>query len=480
MTLEPLTLRPNQAAAVARIAEEFTCAAIVPGELGSGKTVVSVEVSRSLNARQTLVFGPKSTRLGWERTVLRQGLGPFYFLNNKNKAGKDAQALLKAGEPGFYFATRDWARLQDWRRLAPKGVDLYIQDECHTLANRKSKGVRSIQHFYNGAVRAKLDRRYTLLLSGTPWGSTFEGAYSVSQIAWPELVDPSFPRWREQWCETEYANYSPDKVGIKGEKIPGAYAESLPCYVRLEAPVQAAPIEEDIWVPLLPKQEALYRQFEHDGFVWLQENPLAAELPIVKRIRLRQLLLGVASIRPGTRRKRDKETGEMYTETYDQVYFEEDAESAKLDALQEFIEDHPDESLLISTDSQRFAEIVAKRIGGFEHTGKVSDQAREQAREDFEHGRLKHLVVHPGTVADGTNGLQENCHILVILSDSDNLVTNVQLVGRLRRPGQKKQVVVVKIRTANTIDDDQAETLLNRELHMRASTLADRPHDQVA
>lgn len=478
--LEPLVLRPEQQAAVDRIVDEFTCAAVVPGELGSGKTVVSVEVARGLGAEITLIFGPKSTRLGWERTVTRQGLGPFYFLSNKNKAGKDNQARLKAGEPGFYFATRDWARLQDWRKLAPKGVDLYVQDECHTLANRKSKGVRSLQHFYNGAIRPKLKRGYTLLLSGTPWGSTFEGAYSVTQVAWPDWVDPSFPRWREQWCETRYDHFAPDHVGIKGEKNPGAYADSLPCYVRLPAPVQAAPIEEDIWVDLLPAQAKLYRQFEAEGFTWLKENPLAAELPIVKRIRLRQLLLGVASIRTATRRKRDKETGEMYTETYEQVYFEEDAESAKLDALQEFIEDHPDEQLLISTDSQRFAEIVAKRIGGFEHTGAVSDVARERAREEFEHGKLKHLVVHPGTLADGTDGLQHNCHILVVLSESDQLVTNIQLIGRLRRPGQTKPVVIVRIRTVGTVDDDQAETLLNRELQMRASTLADRPHELVA
>lgn len=483
MTLGPMTLRADQAEAVEAMANEFTRAAILAAPLAWGKTVAGVELARAIGSRRTLVFGPLHTRGGWARTVERQGMGPFYEMHNNSKAGKDAQALYKSGAPGFYFAGREWGKLQDWK--GQPGVDLFIQDETHTLANRKSAGVQALQYMYKGEMRQKLMRGYTLLMSGTPWGSSVEGQYSVSQVAWPELVDPSFSRWRDEWCETAYDHFAYDKKKTVGELVEGAWASQLPCYLAPPEPPMVELIEEDIWVDLLPAQRKLYERFEEEGFVWLQENPLSADIPIVKRTRLRQLLLAVASIRPAIKRVRNKETQEMEDVEYEQVFFEEDAASAKFDALLEFISDHSDESMLISTDSTKFAEIIVPRmkaagLDAFEHTGNASEKSRETARTEFEEGRLKYLVVHPDTLGEGWDGGQKNCHIAVVLSESDKLVTNWQLKGRLRRPGQNHPVVIVRIKVNGTVDDDQAETLLNREVRIRAAQLAPELNSVVA
>jgi superfamily II DNA/RNA helicase len=65
------------------------------------------------------------------------------------------------------------------------------------------------------------------------------------------------------------------------------------------------------------------------------------------------------------------------------VHFEDDAKSSKLDALQDMLNDFGDEKVLVATDSAKFAEIVAKRIGGFAWTGSKSQGEREAAKKKF-------------------------------------------------------------------------------------------------
>lgn len=79
--------------------------------------------------------------------------------------------------------------------------------------------------------------------------------------------------------------------------------------------------------------------------VWLDEHPLAADLPIVQKIRLRQMTLG-----------------EVCFNGDDETDFAIDCRSAKLDACEKIIERHPGEKILFWTDSRKFAQVAAKRL----------------------------------------------------------------------------------------------------------------------
>jgi hypothetical protein len=58
---------------------------------------------------------------------------------------------------------------------------------------------------------------------------------------------------------------------------------------------------------------------------------------------------------------------------------------------------------------------------------------------------------------------------MVELSAHDSPLQNKQMLGRLNRKGQDKAVLVYRVRARDTLDDPQAETLLSKELSMRAS-----------
>jgi superfamily II DNA or RNA helicase len=170
---------------------------------------------------------------------------------------------------------------------------------------------------------------------------------------------------------------------------------------------------------------------------------------------LRQLTLGETYIAPDT----------------EEIDFSLDCKSSKLDAVEGLIADLVGEQVVIATDSAKFARVVAARLGGFAWTGDKKQVEREEAKQKFIAGQLRIIVATQAAISEGTDGLQRACRVLIELSQSDSPILNQQMVGRLNRTGQEKRVIVYKIMARNTLDDPQAETLLGKELQMRASML---------
>ena len=213
----------------------------------------------------------------------------------------------------------------------------------------------------------------------------------------------------------------------------------------------------------MPAQRKVYEKFQRDLVVWLQDNPLVAEVPIAARIRLRQMTLAVPSL---------TETGE--------VFFEEDAVSTKYQALLEIIEDNPDDKMLLLTDSQKYAKIVTDRLNArygdgsaFEWSGNASQSQREVAKQEFINGNRRFIVAVIPAIAEGVDGLQDACRTVVWLSHSDSNILNQQVLDRIRRRGQKQVVQVYDIVARDTYDEGQLDTLLQRELDLRSSLKED-------
>lgn len=66
------------------------------------------------------------------------------------------------------------------------------------------------------------------------------------------------------------------------------------------------------------------------SIAWLNDHPLVADLPIVQKTRLRQMLLGTIDL-----------------SDEDEVVFPEDTESVKFEALLKIIEREPGEKILV-------------------------------------------------------------------------------------------------------------------------------------
>jgi len=439
--VQPMIPTQEQETDILRIMEEPTKAALIGSEMGQGKTLTAVEVATRLDVKTIVVICPLSVRVNWERTFARQGNLLDQRRIDGTKKGKAAWEMLAHNEPGIYILGREFFRTKDWSKIKP---DMVIFDEVHAVQNRKSIGFRKLK---------LLKPTWKLALSGTPAGNKFQGMWSITRWLWPNIIDRSFWRWVTDWARSEEDYFS--GIKILGEREPGAFVSSLPCYVRREANLETEYVQEIRYVELTPAQRKLYEQMEKDSLMWLEENPAVAEVPIVQRIRLRQVTLGVP-----------------YINEYDEVDFNLDCKSSKIDALNDIIKDmDDDEPLLVLCESAKFVKVVAHRLGdnAREWSGDVSHAERDRIKQDFIAGKFRFLVATIPSIAEGVDGLQEVCNHVVWLSQSDNGLLNEQAAARLHRTGQRRHVYSWVIQAENTYDSGVFNNLALQKRSMKAS-----------
>lgn len=302
---------------------------LVASGLGSGKTLVGVEMIRSLPGMpRVLCIAPVNTHDQWIATVGEQFPSlvgtPYLRKVGTPKSDPEGWAMLTSKKPGFYVigweamrgdlpmetrransrkTTKNPGITKDalaaaiksgsvppWTRTGTWGM--VILDEVHRIQNRNSLNKKVVS-------LVKADRK--VALSYTPAGNAHEGLWSVLNWLWPAKYR-SFWKWAETFLVLEEKNinqYDTVKV-IVGEKDPGATWSDIPCAVRYrtEDIIDQLPevIERIVTVPMGDNQRRVYDEFEQQAFAWIDGQPEATPLPLTQRIRLRQAALGSLKI----------------------------------------------------------------------------------------------------------------------------------------------------------------------------------------
>ena len=472
-----------QIAAVERILNEPTKAALIASVTGAGKTRTALTAAQRLNARTVLVVAPGDTFQnpldGWQSEVevsMPQLFHKQYMIDSKNL---DNFQRLKNGEPGVYYVTRTWfvlASVEGFRMVPdptdPRGkrkikevfrepvlnwsetkntLDVAIVDEVHAYSNRNSLGPIALKQLQPKMLK--------LAMSATPGGDRFEGLWAPTRWLWPNTINPdtqdlyvdsSFWRWASMWGTMQKANHpnaTRHSMRVVGERNPGAFTASLPCYIRDQPPNVKVSVNPwfEVPLPMTEKQFQQYKEMEKKSIIWLEENPLVAELPVVQKLRLRQICLGEVNF---------NEDGE--------VDFPDDTSSSKIDAaIKIATERHPNEKIVMYVgDSQKFATVAAKRlrkegIKAEAWSGRTTKKRRQELKDDFVRGDLRVLVASVTSISDGVDGLQTVCNVEVWFNKSLYGIKNEQAEGRLNRRGQHKDHIVrYELVIPKTADED--------------------------
>lgn len=207
----------------------------------------------------------------------------------------------------------------------------------------------------------------------------------------------------------------------------------------------------DVYCTLSEAHKAVWDEMAKTSVAWLDDNPTVAKLPMEKRLRLRQMALGFPEI---------GEEGE--------VGFAEDCESPKLDVAERIKKRHVGQSVLYVTDSAKFARVAAKRLGAELFYGPTPKKERQRLLAGFG-TEFKYLVCTYGAIAEGTDGIQEHCHIEVMFNPADSSVQNEQFSGRLNRTGQPAdRIIRYRLLARDTLDELHGEQSLEKVLRRRA------------
>lgn len=314
--------------------------------------------------------------------------------------------------------------------------DMIIADEATALKNRKAARSKAI---------LKLARRtpYVVLMTGTPIHNRPDELWHLLHILNPKEFS-SYWRFVEQYCiaTQDFMGYT----RIEGFKNEEKLAEILDNYMlrRTEVEGITEPIHEVIRVRLSPYQSKIYSQLAELSLAELGDgNFLATTNPLVKYTRFRQIACSP-------------------------YLFGGKNESSKTEALLEFLAEHtPYTKVVVFSTLAEYLKLLFPRLKSFnpvmiigEKTGPEREQALIRFREDDS------CRVMLTTMREGLN-LQETADTLVFM-DKDWVPALVeQVIGRVNRRGQNKQVKIVTfvgvIPGVMTLDEYIEYTVLPRK-----------------
>jgi SNF2 family DNA or RNA helicase len=474
-------LRGYQRRGVVRIYREPATGLLV--DMSLGKTITTLTAARSLirhgKRRSALAVMPmrvqdtetwQTEAKAWEHTqdvtfqVITHHRPKDYRRlrqpERKAKFKKQWQEAVRATQDEFavpadiYITVYDnlaWlAKLVGPRRnkkpLIPM-PDILILDESSMIKNSGSLRFKALQ------LRLLRFFKTVVILTGTPMPN------SLMEL-WPQIyvldegarLGTSHGRFRERFFERT------DYMGFKWEPREGATERVLELCQDLILRLDA----ED-WVKLpkivanpvpvrLPAEVMhLYRQHEREMFTQLTATKsVTAVTAATLSMQCHQIANGAIYDDPDER--------SSWTALH----------GAKLAALEEIIEEHPGQSLMVAYWFRHDLVRLRQRWPDARLMGKKN---AKQTIDDWNDGKIPLLFVHPRSSGHGLN-LQHGGHIVVWFSLTWSLEAHDQLIGRLRRPDQASESIIVHYLMAqDTVDDGAIMPAIRHKDHSQRAVL---------
>lgn len=130
----------------------------------------------------------------------------------------------------------------------------------------------------------------------------------------------------------------------------------------------------------------------------------------------------------------------------------ESLHSAKIDALEEVLEEAAGQPVLCSYTFKSDAKQIMKKFKKYRPVNLTESRDAGKVIDNWNSGKIKLLIGHPASMGHGIDGLQESGSILVWFGINWSLELYEQMCGRLNRQGQKNSVSIIRILCNNTID----------------------------
>lgn len=435
--MEPYTLHDYQREATDQILRDKKM--LYKASTGAGKTITAVTAMHEAGTEVNLIVAPLNTVKGWRDTLTRQQVGELRFIDNR-KAGKEAMYDLLNEVPGYYFMGYERARTLHWAKIR---VDFVVFDEVHRASNHKAvthKMMRTLKH-----------SEYTVALSATPAGNKPAGLFAVARTIWDNpFGHGSYWRFCSDYLKEEYDPFSFRNTKYTSERVPGQIMKDLPSVLQIDKSFKGELAVHEVEVTLNAQQRRVYKELEEDSIAFLEDNPLIAELPAVKYLRLMECTLATPSVEYGI---------DEFGEPTQHIYFEENAKSSKADAILDILSDLNAEKpvpVVIYTHSRKFADFLTTRLNSKGHrarafVGGMKSDERISMIEDF--GKEYEVMVATiASISEGTDGLQHVTNHEIWASVSDQHILNYQAKGRVHRNGQEKIVNRYFLRALDTLE----------------------------
>jgi len=457
----PLTqksLVPFQMASVRFLAQARR--AILGHEMGTGKTPISCVALDYVGAAKVLIVCPNSVKWSWvshlnewshkrdihvlESVVSTEtDLGATIIAGNQSDR-EDAIAKLLTVSSECVLVI-NYAQLRIHAKVLKEfDYDVVIADEAHRVGNRKAQQTTAFQQVARRGA-------YVWMLTGTPVRNRYTDLYTLLAVC-----DPA--RFSSYW---NFVNVHMQSVpgywggvDIVGLRDPEGFNSMLSTFMYRVTKKEAMPhlpekLYSDLRLVMDYEQRYFYSKMEEEFMVTIEkqladgdtiEEIISAPNTAAQLIRLRQICLSPALIGGPP-------------------------SSAKIDALQEIIEDI-EGSFIIYSCFRKFLPFVEQLLGDMgipygEIVGGQSSIDRADVEKALNSGSIRCIL---GTIQSMGEGLNLQTATTAIFCDQDWVpAVNLQAEDRIHRGGITESPTIVRLFHPGTVESDIHSACLKKE-----------------
>lgn len=444
--------------------------AIIADEMGSGKTVQTIQALRLLALRGSqplpaLLVVPNSMKFTWQAELSRwwPELPPERVSVALGSTATRRKAIARVAEGGADVLIINWESLWRHSRLEKYGSQAMtekektpqelnsvtwravVADEAHRAASPNAKQTRALWAVGDPAT-------YRFALTGTPVEK------SPDQL-WPQLRFVSPADWPgktkfvDRYCAQGFSLYGLNVIGLRPDTADEFWQVASGQLIRRPKaailPQLPPKRRQTRLVEMEAKQAKAYRQLQETSVALLDTGALVATDPLTVATRLSQLA---------------------------SAYAEFDADgrpalalpSCKVTALLEIVNEAGEMPLAVFAESKQLLYLAAgklktARVSHALYTGDQSPFEREEAKRLYLEGHAQVLLLTYGVGAEGITLTAGNT--AVFLQRSWSSIKNSQAEDRVHRPGAEQfgEVLLIDVVARGTIDEARLELLGEKE-----------------
>jgi SNF2 family DNA or RNA helicase len=418
-------LLPYQVNAIKFILSKKKCALFLG--MGLGKTVITLTaLSRLLDEfsiSKILIVGPlRVVNNVWHNEIVKwEHLKHLTYSLVIGKEKERLQALNK--ETDIYLINRENVH---WL-YKTKNIqwDAIILDESSSFKNASSKRFKALRKFQYD---------YIIELTGTPAPNGVMDLWSqIYLLDQGERLGKTIGFYKDRYFITDYTGYN--YIPRCPQEIYGLISD-ISLSMQTEDYLQL-PDKINLVTKIKIPQLKLYNELKREFIATIKNQ----EISTLNAASLSNKLLQFCN-------------GAIYDENKDII----EIHDAKLDALNDIIEDNPNENMLVAYNYKSDLMRLQKR---FKHAVVMDKESKNV--DLWNKGKIKLLLCHPASSGKGLN-LQQGGHIIIWFGMTWNLEDYLQFNARLHRLGQSKPVIINHIIAENCIDEVIMKVLYNKDI----------------
>ena len=428
---------PYQEEAIRYILDHPYCGLFL--DMGLGKTVSALTAIKALKddyleSSSVLVIAPKRVATStWPEEIGKwkhlEGLSYTMLTGSRSEREENLKK-----DVDIYITTRDLITWLVERLKREWFFDTVIIDELSSFKSSRAKRFKALKR-----VRPKMKR--VIGLTGTPKPNTYMDLWSeIYLLDQGERLGKTITAYRRAFFTMQSWGGFPsyDLIPGKDEEINRKIEDICISMKARDFLDLKEPTVIDQKIRLSDSEKKQYKKLERDYILPLKD----IEITALNAAALSSKLLQLAN-------------GAVYDEGKEAV----EIHRAKIEALKEKVEEG--ENLLV------FYEFVSDKERILQHIPEAVTLEGDAEIKAWNEGKIKVLLAHPASAGHGLN-LQAGGHVIVWFGLTWSLELYQQANARLHRQGQKEPVIIYRLITEGTLDEEVAKALSEKDKSQEA------------